>query len=157
MLLPYCAGRAGAVRAKRFRGGPRSGTMPDMGLTVTETSQVFVDDRGAGRAMRVTWHAEHRIAVLSAWNGSQCVATFRLPAGDVPAFAHTLTTGLAELAAVSTTAHRDDVAATLLSAPAATPPRARWSRRSRWAHHASRGLDALIERCTRLRDRLDRH
>lgn len=138
-----------------------------MGLTVTDTSQVFVDDRGGGRALRVSWHPEHRMAVLSVWHGCECAATFRLPAADVAAFGYTLTNGLAQLATASTTARRDDTAATLLgtsttdsaatglSATARAAPVERPERR-RWKRHVTRGIDALVAGATRLRDRLDR-
>lgn len=39
--------------------------------------EVFVDDRG--QALRVTWHAEAGVVVLSIWRGRACVGTVRLP------------------------------------------------------------------------------
>ena len=41
---------------------------------------LFVDDRG--QALRVTWHAEAGVAVLSIWREDHCVGTVRLGAGD---------------------------------------------------------------------------
>ncbi|HET7488712.1 MAG TPA: hypothetical protein VFJ85_12345 [Acidimicrobiales bacterium] len=39
--------------------------------------EVFVDDRG--QALRVTWHAEPGVVVLSIWRREECVGTVRLP------------------------------------------------------------------------------
>jgi hypothetical protein len=43
---------------------------------------VFIDQRGAG--LRVTWHPEHDVLVLSVWHEDRCAGTFRLPIQDVP-------------------------------------------------------------------------
>jgi hypothetical protein len=43
---------------------------------------VFIDERGAG--LRVTWHPEHDVVVLSVWHGDRCAGTFRMPIQDVP-------------------------------------------------------------------------
>jgi hypothetical protein len=43
---------------------------------------VFLDERGAG--LRVTWHPERDLVVLSVWQGDGCVGTFRLAVRDVP-------------------------------------------------------------------------
>lgn len=51
---------------------------------------VFIDDRGMARALRVTWHPEVQLMVLSLWQGERCTATFRLPAADIPAFVQAL-------------------------------------------------------------------
>ncbi|MEP7054306.1 MAG: hypothetical protein ABI912_03575 [Actinomycetota bacterium] len=44
----------------------------------------FIDDRGDGRRMQVTWHPEHAIVVLSLWHRDVCTSTFRLPIADAP-------------------------------------------------------------------------
>jgi hypothetical protein len=36
---------------------------------------LFLDDRGA---LRVTWHEDDEMVVLSVWRGAVCKATFRL-------------------------------------------------------------------------------
>ena len=62
-----------------------------------ETS-VLADARGAGRAMRVTWHHEAGdagLVVLSLWHDEECVGSFRLVAADVPALVTALVDGLA--------------------------------------------------------------
>jgi hypothetical protein len=43
---------------------------------------VFIDQRGAG--LRVTWHPERDLVVLSVWHDQSCVGTFRMPIQDVP-------------------------------------------------------------------------
>ena len=61
-------------------------------------STIFVDPRGGGRAMRVTWHSEtpdrEGLVVISLWRDNLCVGSFRLPAGEVPELVHALTRGL---------------------------------------------------------------
>jgi hypothetical protein len=43
---------------------------------------VFLDERGVG--LRVTWHPERDLVVLSVWQDDSCVGTFRMPVQDVP-------------------------------------------------------------------------
>ena len=57
--------------------------------------EAFLDARGDGRALRVSWHGEAGVVVLSLWSGSRCRGTFRLPAEDVPALIEALRAGLA--------------------------------------------------------------
>lgn len=38
--------------------------------------QLFLDDRG--QALRVTWHEEAGVVVLSTWRAEECVGTVRL-------------------------------------------------------------------------------
>ena len=59
--------------------------------------EVFLDARGSGRALRVSWHAEADLVVLSLWTGGTCTGSFRLPAEDVPDLVDTLREGLARL------------------------------------------------------------
>ena len=59
------------------------------------TGSVFVDPRGGGRALRVTWHSESGIVVLSLWRENVCAGSFRLPADEVPALIAALASGLA--------------------------------------------------------------
>jgi hypothetical protein len=44
--------------------------------------EVFIDQRGIG--LRVTWHPEQELLVLSVWDDDRCVGTFRMPVEDVP-------------------------------------------------------------------------
>ncbi|KAA1427905.1 hypothetical protein [Nocardioides antri] len=45
------------------------------------TGSVLFDARGDERALRVSWHDEADVVVLSLWRDNVCTATFRL-AGD---------------------------------------------------------------------------
>lgn len=52
--------------------------------------EVFFDDRGKDRALRLSWHPDAQVMVISIWNGGVCSGTFRLPARDVPVFMESL-------------------------------------------------------------------
>ncbi len=56
---------------------------------------VFVDARGDERGLRVSWHSEADVVVLSLWRENVCTATFRLAVEDVPDLIAALTKGLA--------------------------------------------------------------
>jgi hypothetical protein len=56
--------------------------------------EVFVDQRGEGRAMRLAWHTESDVVVLSLWQADRCTGSFRLPVTDVPRFVQALVDGL---------------------------------------------------------------
>lgn len=60
-----------------------------------KTGSVFVDARGDDRALRLTWHPEADLVVLSLWRGNVCAGSFRLPADDVPDLITALAAGLA--------------------------------------------------------------
>jgi hypothetical protein len=57
--------------------------------------EVFLDARGGGRVLRLSWHAEADVVVLSLWSGGTCTGSFRLPAEDVPDLIAALRAGLA--------------------------------------------------------------
>jgi len=59
------------------------------------TGEVFLDARGDDRALRVTWHTEVGVVVLSLWKDRTCAGTFRLDVEDVPALIEVLRQGLA--------------------------------------------------------------
>jgi hypothetical protein len=58
-------------------------------------SQLFADARGGDRWMRVTWHEEAGLVVLSLWRQSTCVGTVRLDRSQVAALVSTLVDDLA--------------------------------------------------------------
>ena len=58
--------------------------------------EVFLDARGDGRALRVTWHAEAGVVVFSLWRDRTCSGTFRLPVEDAPALVDMLRNSLEE-------------------------------------------------------------
>jgi hypothetical protein len=57
---------------------------------------VFVDARGSDRGMRVSWHHEQGLVVVSLWRADTCVGTLRLPREEVPRLILALAEGLAE-------------------------------------------------------------
>ncbi|MGH3665479.1 MAG: hypothetical protein ACRDU8_05230 [Egibacteraceae bacterium] len=59
--------------------------------------ELFTDARGVG--LRVTWHAEREIVVLSLWHSDVCVGTFRLPLADTARLASFLVAHLGAQAA----------------------------------------------------------
>ncbi len=59
-----------------------------------ETGSIFLDTRDGGRALRVSWHAEADVVVLSLWRDNVCSGSFRLAVDDVPDFIDVLRTGL---------------------------------------------------------------
>jgi hypothetical protein len=58
------------------------------------TGSVFVDARGGDRALRVTWHHEAGLVVLSFWRDNVCAGSFRVRADEVPALIAALAAGL---------------------------------------------------------------
>jgi hypothetical protein len=54
----------------------------------------FADERGMQRRLRVSWHGERRLFVLSIWQEDKCTATFRLPVGEVPRLVRALVDAL---------------------------------------------------------------
>ena len=61
---------------------------------IPQLGGVLQDARGRGRALRVSWHPEDGLVVLSLWDGPRCTGTVRLPAADVPALIEALQIGL---------------------------------------------------------------
>jgi hypothetical protein len=49
-----------------------------------KTGSVFLDARGGDRALRVSWHTEAGVVVLSLWHGNVCSGSFRLGVDEVP-------------------------------------------------------------------------
>jgi len=55
---------------------------------------IFVDTRGGERALRVTWHHEAGLVILSLWRDNVCSGSFRLQADEVPELIRVLRNGL---------------------------------------------------------------
>ena len=55
---------------------------------------IFVDARGGDRALRVSWHSEADLVVLSVWRDNVCAASFRLSIEEVPELIDLLRAGL---------------------------------------------------------------
>ncbi|NUS49865.1 MAG: hypothetical protein HOQ22_02350 [Nocardioidaceae bacterium] len=71
------------------------------------TGEVFLDARGPERALRVTWHPEADVVVLSLWSGGVCTGTFRLPFDEVPDLVEALRSSLASAFDVTRAARHD--------------------------------------------------
>lgn len=61
---------------------------------VPDGVEYFLDARGEARALRVSWHHEADLVVLSMWRGGECVASFRLAVEEVPELIEALRQGL---------------------------------------------------------------
>jgi hypothetical protein len=58
------------------------------------TGEIFLDARGGDRALRVSWHHEAELVVLSLWRDNLCAGSFRLAVDEVPALIDLLRAGL---------------------------------------------------------------
>jgi hypothetical protein len=67
--------------------------------------EVFLDARGHGRAMRLTWHHEADLVVLSLWREGTCAGTFRLAKEDVNEFIDALIDGVRDAPGVHLSAN----------------------------------------------------
>ena len=56
--------------------------------------ELFLDDRGEQRTLRLTWHREVDLVVLSLWREGRCTGTFRLRVSEVPTLIAALQQGL---------------------------------------------------------------
>jgi hypothetical protein len=57
-------------------------------------AEFFLDARGDARSLRVRWHGEAGLVVLSLWRGPECTGTFRLAVDEVPILIAALRAGL---------------------------------------------------------------
>jgi hypothetical protein len=87
----------------------------------------FADDRGVERRLKVTWHPQRRMFVLSVWHRDTCTATFRLPLGEALRLVSTLVEGLGR-AAASPYAPREPEVGGRRAWPARIPHLGRWRR-----------------------------
>jgi hypothetical protein len=102
-----------------------------------EPGEVFLDAHRNGRAMRLTWHHEADVVVLSLWRDHVCAGTFRLATDDVNDFVDALVEGLRGEPglSVSRSAERG-IARRVAAARQALPPRQRQG-----GLHAARTVD----------------
>ena len=56
--------------------------------------EIFLDARGGDRAMRVSWHHDADLVVLSLWRDHVCAGSFRLGVDEVPELIALLRDGL---------------------------------------------------------------
>jgi hypothetical protein len=59
-----------------------------------ELGEIFLDARGDDRSLRVSWHTDRDLVVLSLWRDNLCTSTFRLTVDEVPALIALLRDGL---------------------------------------------------------------
>jgi hypothetical protein len=59
-----------------------------------QQGSIFLDARGDDRALRVSWHEESGLVVLSLWRDNVCAGSFLLSVDEVPALIDLLRTGL---------------------------------------------------------------
>jgi hypothetical protein len=63
-------------------------------LPLPVLGSIFLDARGSDRALRVSWHSEADLVVLSIWRDNVCTASFRLSIDEVPELIEMLRVGL---------------------------------------------------------------
>jgi hypothetical protein len=76
----------------------QAGAQPVEILALPASGEVFLDARASDRALRVSWHSEDGVVVLSLWRADRCSGTFRLPLAEVPGLVNTLVSGLVRAA-----------------------------------------------------------
>ena len=59
-----------------------------------ETGSIFLDARSDDRALRVSWHHDGGLVVLSLWRDNVCSGSLRLTVDEVPELIDMLRTGL---------------------------------------------------------------
>lgn len=59
-----------------------------------ETGSIFLDARGQDRALRISWHTDAAVVVLSLWRDNLCTGSFRLSVEEVPDLIALLRAGL---------------------------------------------------------------
>lgn len=56
--------------------------------------EIFLDARGDDRALRVSWHYDTDMVILSLWRENVCTGSFRLTVEEVPELIDLLRSGL---------------------------------------------------------------
>jgi hypothetical protein len=82
---------AGALESRLGSGQARS---VENAHALSTRRDVFLDERGAG--LRVSWHPERDLVVLSVWQDDSCVGTFRMSVQDVPRLSGLLAAALGD-------------------------------------------------------------
>lgn len=73
------------------------------------TGEIFLDARGDDRALRVSWHYDSDLVVLSLWRENVCTGSFRLTIDEVPELISMLRQGLDTAYAVARARHHPEV------------------------------------------------
>jgi hypothetical protein len=95
-----CAGATSALAVDTVGRWDDSAGM-DRVSPLPSNGTVFFDPRDPARSLRVSYHEEQAVFVLSQWRGSDCLATFQLAVDEVPRLVYELTRSLANGAASS--------------------------------------------------------
>lgn len=74
------------------------------------TGEIFLDARGADRALRVSWHYDTDLVVLSLWRDNVCTGSFRLAVDEVPELIEMLRAGLDAAYTVARSRHHGTTA-----------------------------------------------
>ncbi len=79
-------------------GGSRSDNDPmnQAVVPLPSSGDVFVDAGHPDKGLRVSWHHDAGVVVLSLWRGHTCTGTVRLAPEEVPRLISALAEGLAE-------------------------------------------------------------
>lgn len=67
------------------------------------TGSIYLDARGGDRALRVSWHHDSGLVVLSLWRENVCSGSFRLAVDEVPQLIEMLRRGLDASYAIAST------------------------------------------------------
>ena len=76
------------------------------------TGSIFFDARGDDRALRVSWHHDADLVVVSLWRDNVCSGSFRLTVDEVPELIDMLRPGLDAAYAVAASPGRTRVPST---------------------------------------------
>ena len=68
---------------------------------------VLPDVRGEGRVLRVSWHQDEGVFVLSTWRADECVSSVRLAAADALELISSLSGALAAAESAARQLHAD--------------------------------------------------
>jgi len=79
--------------------------MAEMDSRFTTPREVLLDSRGTG--LRLSWHAEEGVAVLSIWRDDRCIGTFRATPSDMASVIAYLSIVLAAQAEAGLPAHAE--------------------------------------------------
>ena len=85
-------------------GGPSAHTRRVTVSPLPRRGGVQFDQRGAGRALRVSAHPETNAVLISIWHGDRCVATHQVATADVPELINLLANALVPASAEHATA-----------------------------------------------------
>jgi hypothetical protein len=73
------------------------------------SGEIFLDARGDDRALRVSWHYDTDLVVLSLWRENVCIGSFRLSVDEVPDLIAMLRSGLDTAYAVARSREHPEV------------------------------------------------